>query len=144
MDTANHGFANRNSTRAEFRHGSPDVLVSWNEIAAYLGKGVRTVQRWEVELALPVHRPVPGAPRMVITTKNELADWLAQQHTRAQARPRPIADGQFARMKLLVQETHSRAEQLQENAAKFIVEFENSRAGRVYARRKRLGLSHAQ
>ena len=31
------------------------VFSSWKEIAAYLGKGVRTVQRWEAVLGLPVH-----------------------------------------------------------------------------------------
>jgi ElaB/YqjD/DUF883 family membrane-anchored ribosome-binding protein len=34
----------------------PDVLHSWKEIAAYMGRGVRTVQRWERDLALPVRR----------------------------------------------------------------------------------------
>ena len=33
-----------------------DRLDSWKEIAAYLGRGVRTVQRWEREEGLPVHR----------------------------------------------------------------------------------------
>ena len=31
-------------------------LDSWKEIAAYLGRGIRTVQRWEAEEGLPVHR----------------------------------------------------------------------------------------
>jgi len=31
-------------------------LNSWKEIATYLSRGVRTVQRWERELKLPVHR----------------------------------------------------------------------------------------
>ena len=31
-------------------------LDSWKEIAAYLGRGIRTVQRWEREEGLPVHR----------------------------------------------------------------------------------------
>src|SRR5262245_23604666 len=31
-------------------------LESWKEIAAYLGRDVRTVQRWERGEALPVHR----------------------------------------------------------------------------------------
>ena len=33
-----------------------DLLNSWKEIADYLGRGVRTAQRWEVELHLPVRR----------------------------------------------------------------------------------------
>src|ERR1700720_4403293 len=31
-------------------------LVSWKEIAVYLGREVRTVQRWENTEGLPVHR----------------------------------------------------------------------------------------
>jgi hypothetical protein len=31
-------------------------LDSWKEIASYLKRGVRTVQRWEREAELPVHR----------------------------------------------------------------------------------------
>jgi phage terminase Nu1 subunit (DNA packaging protein) len=31
-------------------------LHSWKEIAAYLGRGVRTVQRWERDVGLPVRR----------------------------------------------------------------------------------------
>jgi hypothetical protein len=33
-----------------------DRLNGWNEIATFLGKGVRTVQRWEREYGLPIHR----------------------------------------------------------------------------------------
>src|SRR5271168_5303089 len=33
-----------------------DRLDSWKEIAGYLKRGVRTVQRWERESGLPVHR----------------------------------------------------------------------------------------
>jgi len=31
-------------------------LESWKEIAAYLGRDVTTVRRWEKREALPVHR----------------------------------------------------------------------------------------
>src|SRR5690349_5210140 len=81
------------------------VLSSWKEIASYLGKGVRTVQRWEIELGLPVHRPVPGSRRIVITTKEELAAWLVQQQTRAQQTKQPIPRNEFRRMKALVHDT---------------------------------------
>jgi hypothetical protein len=32
------------------------VLRSWREVARYMNRGVRTVQRWEKFLNLPVHR----------------------------------------------------------------------------------------
>src|SRR6266550_1743785 len=37
-------------------HPPEERLESWKEIAAYLGKGVRTVVRWEKTEGLPVHR----------------------------------------------------------------------------------------
>ncbi len=57
---------------------TPDsaVLSSWKEIAAYLGKGVRTVQRWERELRLPVRRPVASNKRIVIALPAELDNWV--------------------------------------------------------------------
>jgi hypothetical protein len=52
------------------------VLNSWKEIAAYLGRGVRTVQRYERELGLPVRRP-RGTPRSaVLALTDELDNWL--------------------------------------------------------------------
>ena len=51
------------------------VLSGWKDIAHYLGKGVRTVQRYERELALPVRRPA-GKPRgSVLSTTGELDAW---------------------------------------------------------------------
>jgi hypothetical protein len=35
--------------------GETGRLNGWKEIAAYVGKGVRTVQRWEKAHGLPVH-----------------------------------------------------------------------------------------
>lgn len=37
------------------------TLNSWKEIAVYLGLGVRTAQRWELQLNLPVHRIGSGS-----------------------------------------------------------------------------------
>src|SRR5712692_7179946 len=34
----------------------PERLDSWKQIAAYLGRDIRTVQRWEKLEGLPVHR----------------------------------------------------------------------------------------
>jgi len=54
----------------------PEVLSGWKDIANYLGKGVRTVQRYEWELGLPVRRPA-GKPRgSVIATRAELDAWV--------------------------------------------------------------------
>jgi hypothetical protein len=55
-----------------------EVLNSWKEIAAYLGRGVRTVQRWERELDLPVRRPRGKDRSAVIALKPDIDKWLQQ------------------------------------------------------------------
>jgi hypothetical protein len=65
--------------------GGADVLNSWKEIAGYLGRGVRTVQRWEVELALPVRRPGAAKRSAVIAMRREIDSWLSTS-------PGPVSD----------------------------------------------------
>jgi hypothetical protein len=66
----------------------PMVLNSWKEISAYLGRGVRTLQRWESQLQLPVHRVGDGERSPVYAFPGELRLWLranAANGTRALA-----------------------------------------------------------
>jgi tetratricopeptide (TPR) repeat protein len=51
-------------------------LDSWKEIAAFLGRGERTVRRWETERGLPVHRIPGGGRSAVFAYSDELAEWL--------------------------------------------------------------------
>lgn len=60
---------------------APAILGSWKEIAQYLGKGVRTVQRWEHELNLPVHRPSGASKGVVIAFPQEMEKWVKHQVT---------------------------------------------------------------
>jgi hypothetical protein len=54
------------------------VLSSWKDIARYMGKGVRTVQRWERHLGLPVRRPNGVSHKSaVLLDRSELDAWLA-------------------------------------------------------------------
>ena len=54
------------------------VLSSWKDIALYLGKGVRTVQRWERHLGLPVRRPVGASQKSaVLLYRGDVDEWLA-------------------------------------------------------------------
>jgi predicted DNA-binding transcriptional regulator AlpA len=54
------------------------VLSSWKDIARYLGKGVRTVQRWERNLGLPVRRPIGAAQKSaVVLYRGDVDAWLA-------------------------------------------------------------------
>ena len=57
------------------RGGERGRLDSWKEIAAFLGRGIRTVQRWERDEGLPVHR-LPHAERgSVFADPAEINAW---------------------------------------------------------------------
>lgn len=53
------------------------VLNSWKEIASFMKRGIRTVQRWERELGLPVRRVGNRRGNSVFAFRNELNAWLA-------------------------------------------------------------------
>ncbi len=57
--------------------GPEDRLDSWKEIASYLKRGVRTVQRWEHTAGLPVHRLPQDRQGSVFVYKSELDAWWA-------------------------------------------------------------------
>ncbi len=60
------------------------ILNSWKEIARYFDRGVRTVQRWEQALGLPVHRVAQSDRAPVFAYSYELDRWLAQCAKRSQ------------------------------------------------------------
>jgi len=64
------------------------VLRSWQEIAAYLHRGIRTVQRWEVTLGMPVHRDGSSRRAPVIAVQHELDAWMADVARTRRARDR--------------------------------------------------------
>ena len=66
----------------------PELLTSWKEIASYLGKGVRTVQRWEQQFGLPVRRPNEKVKGIVHAKREELDQWLRDQWSQ---RPKEFA-----------------------------------------------------
>ena len=56
--------------------GEPDTLNGWKEIAGHLKKSVRTAQRWEAEIGLPVHRiPTPDGGQIVFADRREIDLW---------------------------------------------------------------------
>ncbi len=63
-------------SRRRANEQNKDLLNGWKEIAAYLGRGVRTIQRWEQALELPVHRPRNGPRSACMAFKPELDRWL--------------------------------------------------------------------
>lgn len=52
-------------------------LDSWKQIALYLNREARTVQRWEKREDLPVHRHTHLKGSTVYAFKKELDVWLA-------------------------------------------------------------------
>jgi TolB-like protein/lipoprotein NlpI len=74
--------------------GSPlsdKKLVSWKEIAAHLGREVRTVQRWEKTESLPIHRHEHQKKSTVYAYASELDDWFKKR----QPKDDPEADAAF-------------------------------------------------
>lgn len=61
------------------------VLHSWKDIANYMGRGVRTIQRYEVQLGLPVHRPAAKNRSSVMAFSDEIDVWLNRAPTRTQS-----------------------------------------------------------
>jgi hypothetical protein len=55
-----------------------DLLNSWKEIANYLGRGVRTVQRWEVQLRLPVRRAHMHRRSSVTALRFDIDQWVRE------------------------------------------------------------------
>ncbi len=58
--------------------GSGRLLTSWKEIAAFFERDVRTVQRWEKEEGLPVHRHLHHRQSSVFAYSDELEQWWSQ------------------------------------------------------------------
>ena len=59
-----------------------DRLDSWKEIAVYLGREVRTAQRWEKREGMPIHRHIHEKASSVCAFKHEIDAWL---HSRIRA-----------------------------------------------------------
>jgi hypothetical protein len=54
----------------------PQFLSGWKDIANFLGKGVRTIQRYEREQGLPVRRPAGKDRGSVVAVVAELEGWV--------------------------------------------------------------------
>ena len=59
-----------------------DRLDSWKEIAVYLGREVRTAQRWAKREGMPIHRHIHEKASSVCAFKHEVDVWL---HSRNRA-----------------------------------------------------------
>ena len=58
------------------------LLNSWKEIAEFVGRTERTVQRWEKLYGLPVHRPAGRERSAVIALASEIEAWSVRTSAR--------------------------------------------------------------
>src|SRR3954469_8511261 len=78
------------------------LFTTWKEIAAHLGRNVRTLQRWEKDYGLPVHRPAHKQSRVVIADKDELDAWLRQRDSgKTDSQSLPILKSPNANVEIL-------------------------------------------
>jgi TolB-like protein/Flp pilus assembly protein TadD len=70
---------------------SAERLDSWKEIAGYLKRGARTVQRWEREEKLPVHRLVHQKLGSVYAFRSELDAWWKSRRAHLESEEAPAA-----------------------------------------------------
>lgn len=66
-----------------------EKLESWKQIAGYLDRDIKTVQRWEHQEGLPIHRLLHTGHGNVFALKQELDIWLASR----QRDPEPVHHG---------------------------------------------------
>lgn len=59
------------------------ILYSWKDISNYTGRGIRTIQRYEVQLSFPVHRPAGKSRSSVLAFSDEIDAWLNKAPTAA-------------------------------------------------------------
>ena len=86
----------------EDAHVNGDILNSWKEIAGYLDRGIRTVQRWERELHLPIRRPRGRRRSAVLAIRREIDAWLGSLPQNSLEEPTPTNQH-------MISETPSRA-----------------------------------
>lgn len=69
-----------------------DLLDGWKDIADYLGKSVRTAQRWKAEFGLPVHHLGGRDGEGVYAFRSEIDRWRRPSASQSGAGPSESAD----------------------------------------------------
>jgi tetratricopeptide (TPR) repeat protein len=81
-------------------------LDSWKEIAAFLQRDVRTVQRWEKQAGLPVYRHPASQLRRVYAYRSELDAWCGMKRSTLDSAPAVPdaagASGRFGRRAIVL------------------------------------------
>ena len=76
------GSSKANPPTAQSESGASERLESWKDIANYLKRGVTTVQRWEKQEGLPVHRHLHDKLGTVYAYKPEIDAWWENGRSR--------------------------------------------------------------
>ena len=69
-------WINGKSELASSPQPTRNILNSWKEISTYVGRGIRTLQRYEEQLGFPVHRASAKHRSSVIAFADEIDHWL--------------------------------------------------------------------
>jgi CheY-like chemotaxis protein len=101
---------------------SKPVLTSWKQVAEYMGKAVRTVQRWERDLGLPVRRQGGTGKNAVVAHPEELQEWLrtSLQPQRGVDAKTQIREQELTRLRRLTKLMTDRSEELNQRLATVI------------------------
>ena len=91
----------------QLENAQHELLNGWKAIAHYLDKGVRTVQRYERELGLPVRRPSGHRAGAVAAVKSEVDSWVKSWPSR----PESLDAGQRLRQVYLSSELAKRLQE---------------------------------
>jgi len=114
------------ATEALATDGRSEVLDSWKEIAAFLQRGIRTVQRWERTEGLPVRRHAHLKRGSVYALRSEVALWFRARQFPPKEEPRQDLhghnqlNGHIARQKALMGEVQLQLKRLQVTQAQMI------------------------
>lgn len=80
--------------KQEIRHATNEGrLDGWDEVASFFGRGLRTIQRWEKEGSLPIHRLFKGRRSLVHAYCDELKHWVRERenHPVLLSHPTPVS-----------------------------------------------------
>lgn len=75
---------------------SSERLDSWKEIAAYLKRDIRTVQRWEERESLPVYRHMHGKHGSVYAYRLEIDAWWNNRRPKLEQEEQQAAENESA------------------------------------------------
>jgi len=89
------------------------ILNSWKEISNHIGRGVRTVQRWEELYGLPVHRAAGRDRSAVYALSDEIDAWLRMGKMHEVPKPhREVTPESAERYRSLMEHTHTLVDRL--------------------------------